>query len=222
MYNSRQRQFQQQTLQAEEVQSIVSPSVTGSILTSVPPTSASVSPSARPSAPATRTQSVKATTYYADDFAVLEEAKVDKKTKDAIPKTARFEPLSDLALKHFRELLTKEYRETLNAMIQETEGVNEFNLRPMLQPVVVMIDRKLRQLKFPGTVDAHLFHIELETMLEALRAELDARYLDLAQTIGIKIRNHRQLLSEEQEELRQWKEKNEKARKVMVKSDMDL
>jgi hypothetical protein len=102
-------------------------------------------------------------------------------TRRKIPKNITFEPLSDLALKHFRELLTRDYRynktqyffalylfyirTTINDIIRNTGGVNEAVLTSILQPVVVNIDRKLRQLTFPGTIDPNLFNIQLDRIL---------------------------------------------------------
>lgn len=43
--------------------------------------------------------------------------------------------------------------------------MNEAVLTSILQPVVVNIDRKLRQLTFPGTIDPNLFNIQLDRIL---------------------------------------------------------
>lgn len=56
-------------------------------------------------------------------------------------------------------------RTTINDIIRNTGGVNEAVLTSILQPVVVNIDRKLRQLTFPGTIDPNLFNIQLDRIL---------------------------------------------------------
>ncbi|KAG1147793.1 hypothetical protein G6F37_003804 [Rhizopus arrhizus] len=197
MYNQRRQRLQSQTLQPEDVE-MAAPSIgTPSISLQH------------------ETASINATTQRTTNFVVLQEAEMDSKTRRKIPKNITFEPLSDLALKHFRELLTRDYRTTINDIIRNTGGVNEAVLTSILQPVVVNIDRKLRQLTFPGTIDPNLFNIQLDRILEELKVEVDDKYMDIAQTIGLKVRNSEAELVREQDELDEWIEKNRKAREAL-------
>ncbi|KAG1453694.1 hypothetical protein G6F46_009031 [Rhizopus delemar] len=199
MYNQRRQRLQSQTLQPEDVEMEMAPPSIGTPSISLQH----------------ETASVNATTQRTTNFVVLQEAEMDSKTRRKIPKNITFEPLSDLALKHFRELLTRDYRTTINDIIRNTGGVNEAVLTSILQPVVVNIDRKLRQLTFPGTIDPNLFNIQLDRILEELKVEVDDKYMDIAQTIGLKVRNSEAELVREQDELDEWIEKNRNAREAL-------
>jgi hypothetical protein len=49
---------------------------------------------------------------------------------------------------------------------------------------------------------------------------VDDKYMDIAQTIGLKVRNSEAELVREQDELDEWIEKNRKAREALVSSEI--
>ncbi|KAG1448151.1 hypothetical protein G6F56_009028 [Rhizopus delemar] len=165
MYNSRRQEFQKQTLRPDEIDFDAE--------FDMPPfeemSSSSIqTPSIQPSAsiqPSIQT-SVKAT--HATQFIGMEDVEIDLKTRSRIRKNVKFEPLSELALKYFREMLSARYFDTLSEMI-ETGNHTEHSLKNILQPVLATIDQKLRRLNFPGHIDPLIFNINLDTLLVSRR-----------------------------------------------------
>ncbi|KAG1213509.1 hypothetical protein G6F69_002744 [Rhizopus microsporus] len=200
MYNQRRQQLQAQILQPDDIDT---PQYgTASVDTSVKPTT-------------TTTTTVITASTQVPNFVSLKQVELDIKTKKRIPKNTSFEPLSELASQNFRDLLTREYRKTISNVLQDTPNVSQHQVEYILRPVVTAIDRKLKQLLFPGNIDPNMLNMGLDQLVDDARKDMEAQYQQVAHDVGIKVRDREEALSREQNQLDEWRQKNINARKAL-------
>ncbi|ORE16141.1 hypothetical protein BCV71DRAFT_272337 [Rhizopus microsporus] len=216
MYNQRRQQLQAQILQPDDIDT---PQYgTASVDTSVKPT--------------TTTTTVITASTQVPNFVSLKQVELDiskekgfynikhvyslsLETKKRIPKNTSFEPLSELASQNFRDLLTREYRKTISNVLQDTPNVSQHQVEYILRPVVTAIDRKLKQLLFPGNIDPNMLNMGLDQLVDDARKDMEAQYQQVAHDVGIKVRDREEALSREQNQLDEWRQKNINARKAL-------
>ncbi|CEG62840.1 hypothetical protein RMATCC62417_00101 [Rhizopus microsporus] len=197
MYNQRRQQLQAQILQPDDIDT---PQYgTASVDTSVKPTTTVITASTQ-----------------VPNFVSLKQVELDIKTKKRIPKNTSFEPLSKLASQNFRDLLTREYRKTISNVLQDTPNVSQHQVEYILRPVVTAIDRKLKQLLFPGNIDPNMLNLGLDQLVDDARKDMEAQYQQVAHDVGIKVRDREEALSREQNQLDEWRQKNINARKALA------